>query len=493
MKKNLLLLLLFVFSFSAIHADDIKWEISDDGTLTISGTGDMPNYSPAVAPWYSRREEIKKVVIKDGVTNVGEAAFRKFPNIVSAIIGNSVTTIGERAFVDCSSLTSVTMSNSVTSIKSSAFGNSGLTSIVIPNSVTTIEGYAFAYCLGLTSVEIPNSVKSIGHSAFYGCSNLTSVTIGNSVTSIGGLAFLNGKNITSITFKGSIPPTFGAAFCNNKPTLIYVPNGSVDAYKKALALESYSLLDIHAIPLSLNFKNNYTQDSQMDGANVYYTRTFLGYWEALYLPFSLKYEDWKDDFEVARINAVRQYDDDNDGDIDRTIVEFVKMKSGSVIVPNTPYLIKAKEAGEKTFHFEDITVYKAEEKSIECSTTNTKFTFTGTYKVISFLNPFNKKDYYILDGKGLNVSKGTLYLLPYQWYLEIKDRNSAYGIKNNMSKEISISVVGEETTGVSELRMTNDELPVYESSVYDLNGRKVNENNLKPGIYVKNGKKFIIK
>jgi hypothetical protein len=50
-------------------------------------------------------------------------------------------------------------------------------------------------------------------------------------------------------------------------------------------------------------------------------------------------------------------------------------------------------------------------------------------------------------------------------------------------------VVGEEeTTGVNELRMTNDELPVY-----DLNGRRVNENNLKPGIYVKNGKKVIIK
>ena len=82
----------------------------------------------------------------------------------------------------------------------------------------------------------------------------------------------------------------------------------------------------------------------------------------------------------------------------------------------------------------------------------------------------------------------------YRWYMEIKDRDSAYGIKNNnMSKEISIRVIGEETTGVSELRMTNDELPVYESPVYDINGRKVNENNLKPGIYVKNGKKFIVK
>ena len=88
MRKYLLLIFFALFSFSAIHAE-IEWTLSDDGTLTISGTGDMPNYSPAVAPWYSRREEIKKVVIKDGVTNVGEAAFRKFPNIVSDILSKS--------------------------------------------------------------------------------------------------------------------------------------------------------------------------------------------------------------------------------------------------------------------------------------------------------------------------------------------------------------------------------------------------------------------
>ena len=92
-----------------------------------------------------------------------------------------------------------------------------------------------------------------------------------------------------------------------------------------------------------------------------------------------------------------------------------------------------------------------------------------------------------MDGKGLNVSKGTLYLLPYQWYLEIKDRNSAYGIKN-MAKEISIRVVGEETTGIANIQHTSPN-----TQIYDLNGRKVNENNLKPGMYVKNGKKFIVK
>ena len=517
----------------------------------------MPNYINIVAPWYSRREEIKKVVIKDGVTNVGPGAFHEFPNIVSAIIGNSVTTIGMNAFADCPSFTSVTMSNSVTSIEGTAFGNSGLTSIVIPNSVTTIEGYAFAYCLGLTSVkmsnsvtsigekafqhcerltsieipnsvtsigycafdgcksltsvkipnsvtslgnsvfsncsgltsvEIPNSVTSIGNDAFFNCSGLTSIEIPNSVTSIEYQAFFNCSGLSSITFKGSTPPKFGDHPFKfiDKSIPIYVPGNSIGAYKNAL--EGYGLSNIKAIPLSLNYQETYTQDSQIDGADVSFTRKFYGYWEALYLPFSLSYEDWKDDFEVARINAVRQYDTDDDGEIDETVLEFVKMKSGSVIYPNTPYLIKAKEAGEKTIHFENTTLYKAENKSVECSTTTEKFIFTGLYENLSLMQKASGK-YYVMD-KGL-LSQITVQskIGPYRWRMTRENRDSAYGINNNnTAKEISIRVVGEETTGIANIQHTSPN-----TQTYDLNGRKVNENNLKPGMYVKNGRKFVVK
>ena len=122
MKKILPLIILFVFSFSAIHADNIKWEIKD-GTLTISGTS-ITDYEPKSTPWYDNRHKIKKVVIEDGVTS-----------------------IGNRAFSDCS----------------------GLTSVTIPNSVTSIGSCAFSYCSGLTSLTIPNSVTSIGSSAFKYC------------------------------------------------------------------------------------------------------------------------------------------------------------------------------------------------------------------------------------------------------------------------------------------------------------------------------------
>ena len=154
--------------------------------------------------------------------------------IRSLIIPNAVTSISDFVFHNCSGLTSLTIPNSVTSIGESAFeGCSGLTSLTIPNSVTSIGSYAFGGCSGLTSVTIPNSVTSIGSSAFYGCSGLTSLTIPNSVTSIGTGAFAGCTNVSSITICASIPPTIYYSFDGRDDCLIYVPSGSVEAYRNA--------------------------------------------------------------------------------------------------------------------------------------------------------------------------------------------------------------------------------------------------------------------
>ena len=218
MRKYLLIIFLALFSFSAIHAE-IEWTLSDDGTLTISGTGDMPDYlvyaySSNKAPWYNDRDNIKNVVIKDGVTNIGSYAFCDCSRLTSVVIPNSVTSIGNLAFYYCSSLTSVT----------------------IPNSVTSIGDWVFFNCTSLTSVEIPNSVTSIGNYAFTWCAGLTSVTIPNSVTSIGDSAFSFCIALCSITFKGSTPPEFGEEVFEgvNESIPVYVPANSIEAYKKAL-------------------------------------------------------------------------------------------------------------------------------------------------------------------------------------------------------------------------------------------------------------------
>ncbi len=205
------------------------------------------------------------MTIPNSVTSIGDYAFWKCSSLTSIEIPNSVTSIGKQAFRNCSGLTSVTIPNSVTSIGSNAFDGCGLTSVTIPNSVTSIEAWTFQYCSGLTSVTIPNSVTSIGYSAFYDCENLTSVTIGNSVTSIGDYAFGGCSALTSVTIPNSVtslgkyafsgcsaltsftceattPPDCGISCFSgmNMDIPVYVPDGSVEAYKNASGWKEFT-------------------------------------------------------------------------------------------------------------------------------------------------------------------------------------------------------------------------------------------------------------
>ena len=100
----------------------LNWTLTDTGTLTVSGTGAMTEFIDYnAAPWYSRRDDIRSVVIGDGVTCIGSCAFNGCGRISSVIIPYSVTNIGDYAFDDCSSLTSIIIPNSVTSIGENAF------------------------------------------------------------------------------------------------------------------------------------------------------------------------------------------------------------------------------------------------------------------------------------------------------------------------------------------------------------------------------------
>ena len=194
--------------------DNLTWTLTADGTLNISGTGAMKNYDYDNNPSsVCSNSSVKKVVIEDGVTSIGDAAFYGCSSLTSITIPSIVTSIGNSAFDGCSSLTSITIPDSVTSIGDFAlYGCSSLTSITIPDGVTSIGYYAFSNCSSLTSITIPDSVTNIGNSAFSYCSNLTSITIPNSVTSIGTYAFSNCWYLTSITIPDSVTSIGNSAF-----------------------------------------------------------------------------------------------------------------------------------------------------------------------------------------------------------------------------------------------------------------------------------------
>ena len=216
MKQIYILLIALLMGLSAnaeksgTCGPNLKWYLTDDGVLTISGKGEMYDFSNT-APWgYSN---IERIIIGDGVTTIGKYAFKDRRSLISVTIRNSVTTIGEYAFDGCSSLTYVTIPNSVTTIGAYAFrGCISLNSVTIGNSVATIGELAFEGCSSLTYVTIPNSVTKIGYLAFRGCSHLTSVTIGNSVTTIGGLAFEGCSSLTSVTIPNSVTTIENSAF-----------------------------------------------------------------------------------------------------------------------------------------------------------------------------------------------------------------------------------------------------------------------------------------
>jgi hypothetical protein len=236
---------------------DCTWALTGTAgnyTLTISGAGDMDNYSyDTRPPWCEEYgNNITTLVIREGVTSIGSYAFHDCSGLTGALtIPSSVTSIGFNTFTFCSGLTSVTIPSSVTSIGMAAFmGCSGLTSVTIPSSVTSISVDAFAYCSGLTSVNvdvtnasyasengvlfskdkttlifyplgktgnsytIPSSVTSIGEQAFSDCIGLTSVTIPSSVTSIGDLAFADCSSLTSALIPSSVTSIGHSAFFN---------------------------------------------------------------------------------------------------------------------------------------------------------------------------------------------------------------------------------------------------------------------------------------
>ncbi|WP_455099082.1 leucine-rich repeat domain-containing protein [Prevotella histicola] len=126
MKQIYILLIALLMGLSAnaetsgTCGPDLRWHLTDNGVLTISGKGKMNNYlDHNRLPW--SKSDIKRIIIGDGVTTIGENAFRGCSALTSVTIPNSVTTIGKSAFEGCRTLTSVTIPNSVTTIGEDAF------------------------------------------------------------------------------------------------------------------------------------------------------------------------------------------------------------------------------------------------------------------------------------------------------------------------------------------------------------------------------------
>ena len=386
----------------------------------------------------------------------------------------SVTRIEDYAFADCSGLTSVSIPNSVMSIGNGAFeGCSGLTSVIIPNSVRSIEWYAFYGCSGLTSVIIPSSVRSIGGGSFSYCYNLLDVYCYAEYvySSDDGYAFY-GSPIADAT--------------------LHVPAASVENYKASELWSGFGKIvaltdEEHIVDGTLE---EYVNESERSPIDIHYTRTLPNMlWNPLYVPFKIPYEDLQENYEVAYINAMHSYDNDDNGEIDDMVMEIVKVKAGT-LKPNHPYLIKARnaEAMEMSIVQENATLYPAEITTLDCSSMYTKFEITGTYQEMTS-GDLNGSLVISTDGAWKKLSS-TSTLKPFRFYLTISSREgSPVEIAEEAMSRVRIRVMGEDDneTGIDEVKTANDEL---KSEIYDLSGRRVSA-PAKGGVYIVNGKKVI--
>ncbi|MBQ4528048.1 MAG: leucine-rich repeat protein [Clostridia bacterium] len=171
----------------------ITWKVTTDGitdTLTISGEGAIADYQSGNAPWSIVDSSISKLVIGEGVTRVGQAAFWGFKKLSTVTLPSTLESIGTAAFYECVSLKNITFPQALKTIESAAFlGCKSLTSISLPSSLTELGVQAFQDCKSLNTVFLSTSMTSIPESAFMRCESLRSISIYPNIESIGKNAF----------------------------------------------------------------------------------------------------------------------------------------------------------------------------------------------------------------------------------------------------------------------------------------------------------------
>lgn len=234
-------------------SDQLIWTLDPDGTLNISGSWRMKDYSANNrAPWYDLRDKIKTVTFGAEVATVGDEAFADCSSLRQIVFSDIMEELGSCAFDRCTSLQEITIPKNVDSIAAYTFaeckslrqisvssGNAEYTSVdgvlfnkdqtklycypagktdtsyAIPGSVTSIYSGAFSSCASLTRVDISAKVTSIGFQSFYECEALKEIHIPASVTTIANDSFANCKSLSAVYFEGNAPSACSAAAFNN--------------------------------------------------------------------------------------------------------------------------------------------------------------------------------------------------------------------------------------------------------------------------------------
>ena len=197
--------------YSGQCGDNAHWLLNENGTLTIQGWGDMwseytiNNTHSYLPPWHDYVKDIKNIVVKPGITSIGDYRFYLCQYAQTATIPDTVTSIGRMAFYSCMALKELSVPDSVIYLNEGSFGNcSSLEKITLSENITAIPDWLLNSA-AVTEIVIPDGVTSIGLNAFYLCNNLKEVTLPASLNTISESAFYAypENTIETVHYKGT--------------------------------------------------------------------------------------------------------------------------------------------------------------------------------------------------------------------------------------------------------------------------------------------------
>ncbi len=239
-----------------------------------------------------------------------------------------------------------------------------------------------------------------------------------------------------------------------------------------------------------DYLNNYSNPNpDLVTANTY-TRQFLTTdWEPLYVPFTMDYSIWSDHFEVAEIRQFNRYDDNSDGTADRQeLLATVLDQSGDKTEANYPYLIRAKAPGTYTIYVGTWRMKTQVICSVSFPTQGCNIILKGSYANMKGLKSAGQ---YRLAGGTLWIPNSDSDVLPpYRWYATIRETGA--------SSRPVILRIDDGTTSYAAMQLAADER-IGSHRISDLSGRRVQMScearisDLKKGVYLIDGRKYIVK
>ena len=211
----------------------LHWKVTStftSKTLTITGTGAMPDFDfphGNLAPWWNYealgmnaiseidfdiKGNLKRVIIGDGVTNVGDYALFCLPAATQVTLPESVTRIGRYGIAMCSALTGMSIPKSVTEIGDFGLAGNGLTAVTLPDGLQSLGRGAFDTCASLTNTTLPAAITAVPGKCFADCTKLLNVKYAGTVTAIGDLAFESCKSLVTAPIPATVTELGASAF-----------------------------------------------------------------------------------------------------------------------------------------------------------------------------------------------------------------------------------------------------------------------------------------